>query len=62
MAIFRLNHAVLYVRNLAESVSFYTEVLGFRAVGMTPDGATKSDDLRGFPITEVRFRGQIENP
>lgn len=38
MAIFRLNHAVLYVRNLAESVSFYTEVLGFRAVGMTPDG------------------------
>lgn len=38
MGIFRLNHAVLYVRNLAESVSFYTEVLGFRAVGMTPDG------------------------
>ena len=38
MGIFRLNHAVLYVRNLTESVSFYTEVLGFRSVGMTPDG------------------------
>ncbi len=38
MGIFRLNHAVLYVRNLAESVRFYTEVLGFRRVDMTPDG------------------------
>lgn len=38
MGIFRLNHAVLYVRNLTDSVSFYTEVLGFRSVGMTPDG------------------------
>lgn len=38
MGIFRLNHAVLYVRNLTESVRFYTEVLGFRSVGMTPDG------------------------
>lgn len=31
----------------------------YERVGMTPDGATKSDDLRGFPITEVRYRGQI---
>src|SRR2546423_7597546 len=29
MSIFRLNHAVLYVRNLAESVAFYRNVLGF---------------------------------
>jgi catechol-2,3-dioxygenase len=29
MAIFRLNHAVLYVRDLAESVAFYRDVLGF---------------------------------
>ena len=29
MSIFRLNHAVLYVRNLAESVAFYRDVLGF---------------------------------
>lgn len=38
MGIHRLNHAVLYVRNLDESVGFYTDVLGFRRVAMTPDG------------------------
>jgi catechol 2,3-dioxygenase-like lactoylglutathione lyase family enzyme len=38
MGIFRLNHAVLYVRNLDESVKFYTDVLGFRPIGMTPEG------------------------
>lgn len=32
MAIQRLNHAVLYVRNVAASTQFYTEVLGFRTV------------------------------
>lgn len=30
MPIHRLNHAVLYVRDLRTSVEFYTEVLGFR--------------------------------
>lgn len=38
MGIHRLNHAVLYVRNLERSVRFYTDVLGFRQVPMTPDG------------------------
>lgn len=38
MPITRLNHAVLYVRNVARSVSFYTEALGFRVVPMTTDG------------------------
>jgi catechol 2,3-dioxygenase-like lactoylglutathione lyase family enzyme len=38
MGIHRLNHAVLYVRDLEESVAFYTEVLGFRRVDMTPEG------------------------
>jgi catechol 2,3-dioxygenase-like lactoylglutathione lyase family enzyme len=38
MGIFRLNHAVLYVRNLDESVRFYTDVLGFVPIGMTPEG------------------------
>lgn len=32
MPITGLNHAVLYVRNVADSVRFYTEVLGFRPV------------------------------
>jgi catechol-2,3-dioxygenase len=30
----RLNHAVLYVRNVVRSVAFYSEVLGFRQVAM----------------------------
>jgi catechol-2,3-dioxygenase len=38
MGIFRLNHAVLYVRNLDETVQFYTQVLGFRPIGMTHEG------------------------
>jgi catechol-2,3-dioxygenase len=38
MAITRLNHAVLFVRDLERSVSFYREVLGFRVVPMTPEG------------------------
>ncbi|WP_072807121.1 VOC family protein [Rhodococcoides yunnanense] len=32
MPIQRLNHAVLYVRNVEKSVAFYTDVLGFRTV------------------------------
>lgn len=38
MPITRLNHAVLYVRDVDRSVAFYTEVLGFRVVGMLPEG------------------------
>src|SRR5262245_12411805 len=38
MPITRLNHAVLYVADLERSVRFYTEVLGFRSIPMTPDG------------------------
>jgi catechol 2,3-dioxygenase-like lactoylglutathione lyase family enzyme len=30
MGIHRLNHAVMYVRDLKRSVEFYTEVMGFR--------------------------------
>ena len=38
MPIHRLNHAVLYVSDLARSLAFYTDVLGFRRVDMTPEG------------------------
>src|SRR5215831_18244698 len=38
MGIHRLNHAVLYVSDVQRSVGFYTEVMGFRVVNMTPDG------------------------
>jgi catechol-2,3-dioxygenase len=38
MAITRLNHAVLFVRDLERSVAFYIDVLGFRRIDMTPEG------------------------
>lgn len=34
----RLNHAVLFVRDVQRSVDFYTRVLGFHVVPMAPDG------------------------
>ena len=38
MGITRLNHAVLFVADLERSVAFYTDVLGFRRIDMTPEG------------------------
>ncbi len=38
MGIHRLNHAVLFVSDVARSVDFYSKVLGFRVINMTPDG------------------------
>jgi catechol-2,3-dioxygenase len=39
MAIHRLNHAVLYVSDVARSVAFYRDVLGFRAKLEMPGAA-----------------------
>ncbi|HEY0639032.1 MAG TPA: VOC family protein [Pseudonocardiaceae bacterium] len=61
MAITRLNHAVLYVSDLARSVDFYSHVLGFRRIDMTPDrfagaaflqapGSTNDHDLGLFEL------------
>jgi catechol 2,3-dioxygenase-like lactoylglutathione lyase family enzyme len=38
MAIHRLNHAVLYVRDVSRSVAFYRDVLGFRVTHELPGG------------------------
>ncbi|ALE72065.1 glyoxalase [Pseudonocardia sp. EC080610-09] len=38
MPVQRLNHAVLYVRDVARSVAFYTDTLGFRTVVELPGG------------------------
>jgi len=38
LPITRLNHAVLYVRDVNTSVAFYADVLGFRKLDMLPDG------------------------
>ena len=39
MAVKRLNHAVLYVRNVERSVKFYEEALGFRVATAFPGAA-----------------------
>ena len=61
MAIHRLNHAVLYVRDTARSVTFYSDVLGFRVKAELPGGAgaflqapasTNDHDLALFAVGE----------
>src|ERR671938_1386191 len=60
MPIQRLNHAVLYVRDVAASSAFYREVLGFRvkveipgrAVFLQAEGSTNDHDLGLFAIGE----------
>ena len=63
MAITRLNHAVLFVRDVQTSAAFYTEVLGFRILPIAPDGfnaaflqapgSTNDHDLGLFGIGEA---------
>jgi catechol-2,3-dioxygenase len=57
MPIHRLNHAVLYVRDVERSVAFYRDVLGFRSVMGFPGaafiqapGSTNDHDLGLFQI------------
>lgn len=57
MAIHRLNHAVLYVRDVAASVAFYRDVLGFQPMIVTPGAAflrtaesTNDHDLGLFEV------------
>jgi catechol-2,3-dioxygenase len=60
MGVHRLNHAVLYVRNVAESVEFYRTVLGFEPIGdmaelrgaafLQAPGSTNDHDLGLFEV------------
>lgn len=58
MSIHQLNHAVLYVRDLATSVDFYRSVLGFRivmelsgrAAFLQAEGSTNDHDLGLFQL------------
>jgi catechol-2,3-dioxygenase len=57
MPIQRLNHAVLYVRDVEQSVAFYQDVLGFRQVMGMPGaaflqaaGSTNDHDLGLFQV------------
>jgi catechol-2,3-dioxygenase len=62
MAIHRLNHAVLYVRNVERSVAFYRDVLGFAPIGgmtlrgaafLRAAGSTNDHDLGLFEIGDA---------
>ncbi|HLH47249.1 MAG TPA: VOC family protein, partial [Acidimicrobiales bacterium] len=58
MPVTRMNHAVLYVRDVARSTAFYRDLLGFRvrnempgrAVFLTAPGSDNDHDLGLFQI------------
>lgn len=66
MGIQRLNHAVLYVRNVERSVEFYSEVLGFKTVFsiqnaaafLQASGSTNDHDLGLFQLGESATASQ----
>lgn len=60
MPITRLNHAVLYVSDLGRSVAFYTEVLGFHVIPMTPEGFTGAAFLQAPGSTNDHDLGLFE--
>ena len=61
MPVQRLNHAVLYVRDLERSVTFYRDVLGFRTVSDIPgraaflqaEGSSNDHDLGLFAVGDA---------
>lgn len=62
MTIHRLNHAVLYVRNVQRSVEFYRDVLGFTSVDglsgggaafLRASGSTNDHDLGLFELGDA---------
>jgi catechol-2,3-dioxygenase len=63
MPVRRLNHAVLYVRDLAATVDFYTDVFGFevrmeipgRAAFLRAQGTANDHDLGLFAVPEGRL-------
>lgn len=60
MAIFQLNHAVLFVRDLEASVAFYNDVLGFSEIPM--DGLPRAAFLRAPDSTNDHDLGLFEAP
>ena len=60
MGVTRLNHAVLYVRDIERSVAFYSEVLGFRRIDMTPEGFAGAAFLQAPSSTNDHDLGLFE--
>jgi catechol-2,3-dioxygenase len=62
VGIHRLNHAVLFVSDVKRSVDFYTNVLGFRAINMTPEGFRGAAFLQAPGSTNDHDLGLFEVP
>jgi catechol 2,3-dioxygenase-like lactoylglutathione lyase family enzyme len=60
MGITRLNHAVLFVRDIQRSVDFYTNVLGFKRIDMTPEGFAGAAFLQAPGSTNDHDLGLFE--
>src|SRR5436853_641186 len=60
MPITRLNHAVLYVRDVERSVAFYRDVLGFRVLNVLPDGFSGAAFLQAPGSTNDHDLGLFE--
>jgi catechol-2,3-dioxygenase len=60
VGIVRLNHAVLFVSDVKRSVAFYSEVLGFNAVNMTPEGFNGAAFLQAPGSTNDHDLGLFE--
>jgi len=56
----RLNHAVLYVRDVERSVAFYTDALGFRVLDVLPDGFSGAAFLQAPGSTNDHDLGLFE--
>jgi catechol 2,3-dioxygenase-like lactoylglutathione lyase family enzyme len=60
MGVTRLNHAVLFVRDVARSVEFYTDVLGFTQAMELPKGFAGAAFLRAPDSTNDHDLGLFE--
>src|SRR5829696_2842485 len=60
MGITRLNHAVLFVKEVERSVAFYTDVLGFSRIDMTPEGFSGAAFLQAPGSTNDHDLGLFE--
>jgi catechol-2,3-dioxygenase len=60
MGVTRLNHAVLFVRDVARSVEFYTTVLGFESAMELPEGFAGAAFLKAPESTNDHDLGLFE--
>src|SRR5918999_5895197 len=60
MPITRLNHAVLYVRDVERSVAFYRDVLGFGVLDVLPEGFRGAAFLQASGSTNDHDLGLFE--